>query len=272
MKKLTVVAVLTIAMMVMSSQAFSQYRRGSGIKFGITGGMNLNNIAQDYDYDKQDNRVPNQARLGLRVGPTMEFKFNQNFSLQTGIHLVTKGYGMDFLTVFKENNPLDTLPGNIGEDIEYSVDEGKAYTNLYYMEIPIKFAYRSENLQVFAGPYMGFNLGGKRVKNGTINYSGEINGQSFSDDLDIDEETTIIPTYGELDPQDMSEGERYMAGFDFGINFGAGLRVENFMVNAGYSLGLANLNPKVDFDGYDRSSAKRKNRVAYLSVSYLFDM
>ncbi|MCF8217583.1 MAG: outer membrane beta-barrel protein [Bacteroidales bacterium] len=144
------------------------------------------------------------------------------------------------------------------------------------MEIPIKFAYRSDNLQVFAGPYLGFNLGGKQVKDGTISYDGKIGDIEYDGKMEYDQETNIKPSFGAVDPEDMMdammEGDAYMAGFDFGFNFGAGYRVDNLMINAGYSIGLANLNPNIDVEGYERSSSKQKNRVVYFSVSYFLDM
>lgn len=125
-----------------------------------------------------------------------------------------------------------------------------AKASVFYLEIPIHAVYGLElggnTLQFFAGPYVGVGLFGK------INPSeGDAVDFDFMSDIPADYEYEKMP----------------MQRLDYGLNFGAGYKLNNIQIQAQYGLGLANLNPK--FDG-EAPEDKVSNGVIQLSVTYFF--
>src|SRR5690606_33379453 len=107
-------------------------------------------------------------------------------------------------------------------------DSGNISVNLMSIEIPVNAVYyipagASGSVFIGAGPYAGYNVSGK--------LAAKINGEKveFED--------------GE-DKIDFSGDDKDMNAFEAGINFLAGYKLSNgFLINAGYGLGLTNLNP-----------------------------
>jgi hypothetical protein len=114
-----------------------------------------------------------------------------------------------------------------------------------YIEIPLNFMYdidlEGKKLGIFAGPYFAFGVGGKAKAMG------------FSEDI----------TFG-------TGEDDVMKPLDFGINFGVGLNLNNFIISAQYGLGLSNLANEVAFDAEVETDVKMNLRVFGLSLSYLF--
>lgn len=107
------------------------------------------------------------------------------------------------------------------------------------IEVPINVLYSfgtgSAKLNVFAGPYAAFGITGKTKSDG--------------ESLDI--------SYG-------STAEDDIKPFDFGLNFGAGVNINGFLISAQYGFGLANLAPDTTGD------SEMKNKVIAISIGYLF--
>ena len=103
----------------------------------------------------------------------------------------------------------------------------KSIWKMDYIELPINLSYMaSEQFSVNAGPYVGLLLSAKAT----------IEGLGTSEETDIKESTSSM---------------------DYGVNLGVSYHInENIMINAGYTLGLANL---IDDDTDDtlKSSAIR---------------
>lgn len=129
--------------------------------------------------------------------------------------------------------------------------EGEGFTataGLNYLEVPVNAVYNVGGFQIYAGPYLGVGLFGK-VK--------------FDED-EVDDIT--VKFKNDVAPDDVAEDETYFSMLDFGLNFGIGYKVmDNIQVQAGYGLGLANINPK--FDGEDPEDTDT-NSVIQLTVSY----
>src|SRR5690606_20837907 len=124
-----------------------------------------------------------------------------------------------------------------GKGDKYKFDgdglDGSTSTNVMSIEVPVNAVYYipagSGNVFLGAGPYVGFNVSGKYKGEGSLGDSG-FNGEEdlkFSgDDKDLD----VI---------------------DAGANFMAGYKFNNgLLINAGYGLGLTNLNPNSDGDKF----------------------
>ena len=82
------------------------------------------------------------------------------------------------------------------------------------MEIPINAAYKINDFQIFAGPYIAFGLGGENKEE--IKYDGE------SEEY----KTKFKPKFGKLSEDDFEEESDedydYFKAFDFGLNLGVG--------------------------------------------------
>jgi len=134
------------------------------------------------------------------------------FSIQPGVSLQGKGNKYKF-----DGNNLD----------------GSTTTNLMSVEIPVNAVYYipagSGNVFLGAGPYVGFNVSGKSKNKGNL---GELGAE------------------GEHDLK-FSGDNKNMNLIDAGANFMAGYKFNNgLLVNAGYGLGLTNLNPNSDGDKF----------------------
>jgi hypothetical protein len=120
----------------------------------------------------------------------------------------------------------------LGETFDYSITPG-------VIEVPVNVFYSygkgPVKLNLFAGPYVAYGITGKT----------KINGES-SDIL-----------YGSTTDDDMKP-------FDFGLNFGAGVSINGFLISAQYGFSLLNLAP----DG--TGDTDMKNKVIGISVGYMF--
>ena len=116
----------------------------------------------------------------------------------------------------------------------------KSTLKLDYLVLPLMAKYYLvEGLSVEAGPQIGFLLSAK----------SKFEGGDESETEDIKDN---------------------LKGIDFGVNFGAGYKLDNGLnFGARYNLGLADIN---DFDDGEResSSDKIKNGVIQISVGYSF--
>ena len=183
----------------------------SKLKFGVKAGFNLADMAQNFKDSEEE--YDTKTLTGLAFGVTAEYELKENLAFQSGLMFTQKGFKYD------------------GSDNKIKVT---------WLEVPMNFAYKMNDFQVYAGPYVAFGLSGK--------YEWDDSEGSGSEDLD----------FGNSDSDDLR-------GFDYGLNFGLGYQTGNILFNAGYSLGLANLTPN-DSDG----DWKQSNRVISFSVSYFF--
>ncbi|MCD7972419.1 MAG: PorT family protein [Candidatus Azobacteroides sp.] len=103
---------------------------GAQVSFGVKAGLNLSNITNFDD---------SQVKVGYKVGPSMQYSFQDNMAIQTALLLSSKGVKFDHL-------------------------DGKIDAN--YLELPISFAYKfpisyDTNVYVNAGPYFALGIFGK---------------------------------------------------------------------------------------------------------------
>lgn len=227
-----------MVLLVLASPAFGQ------VRFGVKAGLNLNNIAQDYK--ESDMEQATKMSFGFHIGPAVEIGFGESFSLQTGLFLSNKGYALDL------EDDLDE-----GESVD-----GYARANVTYLEIPFHATYKMNNFQIYAGPYLGIGIGGK-VK---WDYTYKADGESESEKGD----SKLKPVFGEFDVADLDEDEDVFNALDYGLNFGIGYKVGPILLNAGYSLGMGNLTPKIKDSEFDPKDMKESNRVIVVSACFYF--
>ena len=123
----------------------------------------------------------------------------------------------------------------------------------------VNVVYTLHGFQVFAGPYMALDVGGRQ--HGTIS--------GFS------------PHYIRLMPQYVDEKVDYGPDsnnrrLDAGVNFGIGYQRSPLQMQLGYGLGLWNLHQDNSFQlynhGYDLNQNAAYNRVAQLTGTYFFKL
>lgn len=203
---------------------------GSDARIGVKAGVNLSTIKYSgFELGNTLNDVTKQ-NVGYNFTVFGDFGVGNNFFIQPGVSLQNKG------TKFK---------GTFGSTT------GEQTINVMAIEVPVNAVFRiptgqSGAVQLSAGPYVGFNIDGKRktkVTNGNNQGSTEEN-LKFGNDTDDDATST-----------------------DFGANFGLGYRLNNgFMVGANYGMGLTNLIPKDSRTG----DSKATNRIWGFSIGYSF--
>lgn len=120
----------------------------SQVKWDAKFGMNFSNMTKDSEA---------KALPGFHLGVGMDYGFSENWSLQSGLLISSKGY-------------------------KYKEGEYKETTRPIYLDIPILAAYKfniSDNTKfvINAGPYLAFGLGGK-VKYDGVDESDKV----FGDD------------------------------------------------------------------------------------------
>lgn len=121
---------------------------------------------------------------------------------------------------------------------EYSIFDEDISLRPTFIEVPLNILYKYDIglMEIFlkAGPYIAFGVGGQIETNGI--------------EVDID--------YG--------SGNADMKPLDFGLNFGAGVNIKNFIIAGQYGLGLANLT------SVEVGNAEMKINTIGISVAYLF--
>jgi hypothetical protein len=111
-----------------------------------------------------------------------------------------------------------------------------------YLEIPINVLYRerfgSNRFQLFAGPYLGLGIAGKNK----LTYRSETTSNDIKFGTANDSNFTLT---------------------DVGMNVGAGMEIQRFLIRFQYGLSLLNLDPQ------NMDSADIKHRVIGISMGYM---
>lgn len=190
MKKLALCVVCAFIAMVASAQ--------SPINWSVKAGVGIANITgSDMDGAK--------AKFGYKVGVGLECPFDQTWSLQTGLNLVSKGTKSD---KYKESGA-----------------EGQLKINEMYLELPIMAAARfavdnTTNIVISAGPYLGVGVGGK----------AKIEEKEGGTKVTVEEDTF---------------GDDKFRRFDFGIGIGAAAEFGRIIVGLDGQFGLNKLHKDV---------------------------
>lgn len=236
MNKLTGFTFIAI-LSVLSYSSFAQ-------SFGIKGGLNLNNIAKDYKVSDEEEAT--KMNIGYTFGLAVYYPLNDVISLQSGLEWSAKGFKHDL---------EDDLPAGA------TVDGYDKWT-INYIDIPLHVAYNISGFQVYAGGFLGFGVSGKNKWDYTETENG----------LDIihkgEESIKFIKEYGE---GDITENESPLRRLNYGLNFGLGYRINAIQVNAGYSLGLANITPGIKNNPeFEPKDYKVSTRTINISAIYFF--
>ncbi len=192
-----------------------------------------------------------QTSYGLKAGVNL----GKYSNVPTGLDDYQKNNVSFYVTGFADIpvapqfsiQPGVSLQGK-GAKYEASGDNvsGSMTQNVMSIEVPVNAVYYipagSGNVFLGAGPYVGFNISGKNKWDGSF---GDVEASSGDRKLKF------------------SGDNKDMNLIDAGVNFLGGYKFNNgFLINAGYNLGLSNLNPG---DG-----EKSSNRVLSFGVGFQF--
>jgi hypothetical protein len=144
-------------------------------------------------------------------------------------------------------------------------------TRLDYLRIPLQLAYTQhadgQGIQFFAGPYLGFLLGGRnKLDYGTGQATGgvvvtETNTEQFATGMNI--YTIRTPDYN-----------FYGRRLDLGAQVGVGYRLGGALLQVSYSQGLRRINSVEQYalnggNAFEVNSPNYRNRSVQVSLSYL---
>lgn len=192
------------------------------LTFGVKAGVNLSNFGGDVK--------DSDAKVGFNVGLTVDYALTQDVFLMSGLEFTTKG-----------------AKSSYEEDFEVAKASVTETVNAMYLQLPIHIGYKFDvseglKLNIHAGPYLAYGIGGKAK----IKYKGDIAG------VDLSQENGEVDFFGKDRAKE----------FDFGLGLGVGAEFGKIGVGLGYDLGLVNLSRESDY--------KITNMNAYLSVGYKF--
>lgn len=204
--------------------------------------------------------VPNLAlpfyqllyRSGVAAGLVAQVSFG-HLAVQPAVRYEQKGYNRHY----SYGNTTSSY-----KSYSYSND----ITNRFgYLTIPLNLVFTQkatgEGAQVFAGPYVGFLVGGHYSYVGLENDNGLLGYEQGAGSF----------AAGNEDDPTVRTGTRYTRRLDAGLQAGIGYRYHELLVQAGYSLGLRNM--AADFrtsTGMTYSSPTYHNRAFQVSLAYLF--
>ncbi len=217
-----------------SAQSYAQ------LGFGVRTGLNISNMRVSGFAG-----VTESSRISYHVGAILAYNFSENFALESGLFLSSKGANFEVSQAITNTITL-TLNQTLSP---------------LFIEVPINAVYKFDikpiKIIFYGGPYFAFGISGNRINE--YSATGLPAGTSLAallSQLGIQNETIGLK-YGTGNTDDLR-------GFDFGLNFGAGVEYNNFLFRAQYGLGLTNLNP------VSANNEVLKINVLSFSVGYMF--
>lgn len=175
-------------------------------RLGFTGGATLANMSMKLD----DIKISASSKIGFTAGLLLDKPISDHLIFQPAVNFVQKG---------TKSNESD----------------GSATLN--YLEVPLNFTYRTNNIDGFfagAGPSFAYGLGGKSKEG---DYEEDIKFGNGDDD--------------------------HLKGFEFGANITAGyITKSGFLIAVNYNMGISNLEIESDY-------GKARNNYWGLRLGYI---
>lgn len=250
------VGLLISSLLLLAPVAQAQATFGMGLRLGL-------NAASAPFKDEQRTYATN-SRLGAEAGFAFDVSFG-HFVLQPALLFSQKGFTINdtYSTTFSSSGYVETTRTMLNEEYR-----------LNYVTIPLNFAYAlradGQGLQLFAGPYLGFLLGG------TYKYDDREEATSNNVVMRSSTDTgsgNIVG--GDYYSTSSSNTKFYSRSKDAGLQFGLGYRKSNFLLQTGYSMGLRNLGADYQtsygpFGTKTVAGPSYYNRAFQVSLAYLF--
>jgi hypothetical protein len=223
------------AAMMLTGSAMAQ------VKFGVEGGVNLNNLADQY----QNETVSNQIKTGVHAGLVADIGMG-HFSVSPGIRYSMKG-GQE------QRHYNGTYQGYT------AAVEQKNKLTYHYVEVPINLVYKTGvqgagRFLIGAGPYIAYmvNAQNKYKTSYLYNVGGEAK--------QVDEGGGMQLSIGDEKPEDQIKALDYGGQAFVGYQLPMGV-----FLKAGSQVGLANTQPKGGVGEF-----KQKNYNFFATVGYMF--
>lgn len=221
-----------------ASQGFAQenLKESSGIRFGLSGGINLQNFnGTDFWGEKLDNKITPGYHAGVNaIIPVM-----RGFYIQPGLLFTVKGARKEII------------------ELPNKSDQNKVTTNirLSYIEVPLSMLYRPAlgdgYILLGFGPYIAYGIMGK-VKTRAGNLINQVN-VKFKNDVRLDDPSTYA----------------YYRAWDAGANIFFGYELyQRIYCQMNAQLGFLQVNPSYELLSNDQTSYS--NTGFGLSVGYRF--
>lgn len=233
----------------MAVNAYSQ------LSWGPRVGVNFSKYAYNWDSEIAYAEPEVKSRFGQSAGLMINLNLGKYILFQPAAQFTVKGVSYN----------VDSW--NSGD----VVNKGHQRTRVYYLEIPANFAIGINlgggNLQLFAGPYIGFALSGRLVYDYTVE-DGTSPPEPFSGSDKIEFTGTVTESEFEKGFNDIAVYDQ--RNLDYGFDVGLGYKIKNLLINAGFAMGLANLQPDISGDKYDATDYKYANRTIFVTAAWLF--
>jgi hypothetical protein len=195
--------------------------------------------------------TPSSFRSGFEAGVVAQVGVSSHFAVQPAVLYARRGLGFGTHSYYQPNN--------------YSYKED--YTmGLNYLLVPVNLLYsqrpNGRGGQVFAGPYVGWLLGGTYQS-----LIGSATGMSVPSGLASSGNVKAGDTYA----TSFRDNTYYMRRLDAGLQVGVGYGFEALQLQASFSLGLRDVGAGyVPNAGYYYEPPVIRHRGFQLSAAYLF--
>lgn len=220
------------------------------ISFGPKVGINMSTFNQNFkDSDDESDLT---FKFGQSIGGIVNIQIADFLAFQPSLSIINKGTAAD----------LSEWDGD-----GYTYD-GYNRMRITYLEMPLNIVFvidfGSSSLQFFTGPYFALAIAGNLKWDYTWTYQG---------DTEIEKGDKKIKFKNEVGENDWEEG---IAGFlrplDVGMNLGVGFQINHLLLNMGYSIGFANLQPDDADPGsdFDRKDYRFTNSTVFVTAAWLF--
>jgi len=240
MKRLLLIAIIACFF---SSTAFAQ------ISFGPKLGVNLSKYGYNYKESYYEPDVKFTA--GPSVGAVLNLQINSFLAFQPSANFSIKGVAHDVKS------------WNSGQAVYTGYDR----VRITYFETPLNLAagirLGQGQIQVFAGPYLAIAIMGVN----RWDYEENVNGIR-----EVSKDSKRVKFRNTVSEEDHGDEDVafYQKPFDYGVNFGLGYKYKHLLFNAGFAMGLANLEPDKSYEVYDPKDEKYSNRTIFITAAWLF--
>jgi hypothetical protein len=216
------------------------------VRFALGPQVGYNLTTVNYNTHDPGVAISNKYLSGFAAGIAADIGFG-HVAIQPAVQFARKGYDQT------GTNRLAASPIVTSVQMRFN-----------YLAVPINVAYtqhrNGQGAQVFAGPYVGFLLGGHYTAETT--YPGAANTNQAGKVVAANSYTPNV-----------NEENTYSQRVDAGLQFGLGYRYQGLLVQAAYSLGLRNQASVQEAlpGGYRLDyPSTYYNRAFQLSLAYLF--
>ena len=221
----------------------------SQVTYGPRLGLNMSKYAYNWTDDWDEPQV--KFKGGFSVAGVLNWQFNDFLALQPALSITKKGTAHD----------VDSW--NSGQYVYVGYDRDR----VTYLELPVNLAggirLGPGQIQLFVGPYIAYAIAGKNRYD--YEETDNVVKTSYKDSKKIKFKNKIEE--GDHDDEDVAH---YQRPLDYGVNAGIGYAYNQLLFNLGFAMGLANLQPDREMEGFDPDDFKYSNRTIYITVAWLF--